>query len=255
MEVPHFIFWEGLKAVSLIFLALLAAKLIIVMKFPQQGKRGQIVIKTALALVLVMTAGFGARTLGYDIAAEMYYLTAFKNLQQRNLRLAYSNSLRAVRLRPGELRYWQMLERTKIEGHQFASAIRDEPALRTLSGGRLGLDDEARFATCRYFLGEYHQAISMTRPMIKENRFYPAAYLIQGMSYIALKQYASAETTLLSMLGLFPADVEGVAALAHAYYLAGDTPRALAVLDATRKVAFPAQARQRFEELKALYAQ
>ncbi len=255
MEVPHFIFWEGLKAVSLIFLALLAAKIILVMKFPRQGRRGQILIKAALVLALAVTAGFGARTLGYDTAAELYYLAAFKNFQQGHIRLAYSNSLRAVRLRPAELRYWQLLDRAKIEGRQFASALADEPALKTLCGGQLSLDDEVRFATCRYFLGHYHQVISMTQQMIQQSRFYPVAYILQGMSYIALKQYTAAETTLVSMLGLFPADVNGVAALAHAYFLAGDTPRALAVLDVTRKYAFPPQARQRFEDLKALYAQ
>jgi len=255
MEIPHFIFWEGLKAVSLIFLALLAAKIIIVLKFKRQGARTQIAIKAALLLVLLVTAAFGARSLGYDTAAELYYLAAFKNFQQGHIRLAYSNSMRAVRLRPGELRYWQMLERIKIKGHQFASALKDEPALKTLDGGQLGLDDEARFATCRYFLGRYQQVISMTQQMIRQNRLYPVAYILQGMSYIALKQYTSAENTLVPMLGFFPTDVNGVAALAHAYFLAGDTPRALAVLDATRKYTFSAEARQRFEDLKALYAQ
>ena len=64
MEVPHFIFWEGLKAVSLIFLALFAAKIIIVMQFPRQGRRGKALIKAALVLALAVTAGLGARTLG-----------------------------------------------------------------------------------------------------------------------------------------------------------------------------------------------
>ncbi|HLI30843.1 MAG TPA: hypothetical protein VKV79_07080 [Terriglobia bacterium] len=255
MEVPHFIFWEGLKAVSLIFLALFAAKIIIVMQFPRQGRRGKALIKAALVLALAVTAGLGARTLGYDTAAELYYLAAFKDFQQEHIRLAYANSLRAIRLRPAELRYWQLLDRTKIEGRQFASALADEPALEILSGGRLGLGDEARFATCRYFLGHYHQVILMTQHMIQQSRFYPVAYILQGMSYIALKQYRAAETTLVSMLGLFPTDVNGVAALAHAYFLAGDTPSALAVLDVTRKYAFPPLARQRFDELKALYAQ
>lgn len=255
MEVPHFIFWEGLKAISLICLALLGAKIIAVMKFPGQRKRGETVIKVALVLVLLATAGWGARTLGYDTAAEMYYLTAFRNLQHGNVRLAYSNSLRAVNLRPGELRYWQMLERTKIEGHQFSSALDDEPALRALSGGRLDPSDEVRFATCRYFLGRYNQVVSTSHKMIQENRLYPVAYLLQGMSYIALKQYPEAESTLLSMLGLFPTDVNGVAELAHAYFLAGDASRAEAVLDATRHYTFSNQERERFAALKALYAQ
>ncbi|MGH9358498.1 MAG: hypothetical protein ACRD4Q_00460 [Candidatus Acidiferrales bacterium] len=255
MEVPHFIFWEVLKVVSLIFLTLLGAKIIIVMRFSRQRKRAQIAIKAALLLALLAIAAVGARTLGYDTAGELYYLTAFKNLQRGNVRLAYANSLRAVRLRPGELRYWQLLDRTKIEGHQFASALQDEPFLKSLCHGRLDLSDEARFATCRYFLGQYHQVILTTRQMIQQNRFYPVAYLIQGMSYIALKQYPQAENTLMSMLDLFPSDANGVAELAHAYYLAGDALRAIAVLNMTRKYAFPPQARQRFEELKALYAQ
>ncbi|MGH9356708.1 MAG: tetratricopeptide repeat protein [Terriglobia bacterium] len=255
MEVPHFIFWEGLKAISLICLALLGAKIIVLMKFPGQSKRAETVIKVALVLVLLATAGWGARTLGYDTAAEMYYLTAFRNLQRGEIRLGYSNSLRAVNLRPGELLYWQLLERTKIEGHQFASALDDESALRALSGGQLDPSDAVRFATCRYFLGRYDQVVSMMHQMIQENRLYPVPYVLQGMSYIALKQYPEAEDTLLSMLGLFPTDVNGVAELAHAYYLAGDTPRAVAVLDATHHYSFPEQARERFAALKALYAQ
>lgn len=256
MEIPHFIFWEALKAFALVFLALLAVKIIgtISISASKGGKRIKAIKGTLYIFVLVVVV-LGARVLGTDVAAEVYYVTAQKNLAHHEVRLAYSNALRAVERRPAELRNWQALERAKILGHQYASALEDEPALKALSGGELDPDDEIRFATCRYELGQYGEVVKLSGSIIQKNRFYPLAYLLQGTTYVALKQYAAAENTLLALLDLFPTETEGVTELAHAYYLSGNAPRALAVLDATKHYDFPPQARARFEALKTFYAQ
>ncbi|MGH9470383.1 MAG: hypothetical protein ACRD1N_08595 [Terriglobia bacterium] len=256
METPHFIFWEAIKAFGLIFLALLAAKIISALPISSpKGSRRAKIVKPALILLVVALVVLGAKALGTDVAAEIYYSSALGNLAHGEVPLACSNASRAVARRPRDLRYWEALDRAKVAARQYASALQDEPALRALAGGVLDADDAARFATCRYQLGQFGEVVSDTQRILQKDRFYPFAYLLQGMAYIALKQYSAAEDSLLRLLGMFPTQADGVAELAQAYYLAGDLPRALAVLDATRRYTFPPQARARFEELKAFYAQ
>lgn len=253
MLIAHFIFWEILKTVALIFLALLSIKIISALRIP--ASRRPRIIRGALYAVVVILVIAGARVLGYDTAAEVYYRSAQSEVAQRKIQLAYSNALRAVELRPADVRYWRTLVQAKIAGRQFRSALEDEAALRALSDGQLDPDDEARFVTCRYFLGEYDTVVKNAQKMIQQNRLYPLAYVLQGLAYTALKNYPAAEAVFLKVLGLFPTQTEAVAGLAQAYFLAGDASRALAVLDATRHYDFPAPARKRIDELKAFYAQ
>lgn len=256
METPHFIFWEAIRAFGLIFLSLLAIKIITALPSGSAARKYRSrLIKGLLFAVVAALVVLGANALGTDIAAEIYYSSALHNLARSEIPQAYANASRAVERRPGELRYWQALERAKISGRQCASTLQDEAVLTALSGGVLDADDASRFATCRYRLGQFQDVVSATDDIIKRNRFYPFAYLLQGMAYVALRQYDSAETTLLTLLGMFPTQADGVAELAQAYYLAGRTPQALAVLDATHHYTFSPQARERFNELKALYAQ
>ncbi|HET7099742.1 MAG TPA: tetratricopeptide repeat protein [Terriglobia bacterium] len=253
MLIAHFVFWEILKAIALIFLALLSIKIISALRIPA-SRRPRMIRGTLYAVVVILVVA-GARVLGYDTAAEVYYRTAQSDLAQRKIELAYSNALRAVELRPADVRYWQTLVQAKIAGRQFRSALEDEAALRALSGGQLDPDEEARFVTCRYFLGQYGEVVRITGQMIQQNRLYPLAYVLQGLAYTALKNYPAAEATFLKVLGLFPTQTDAVAGLAQSYFLAGDTSRALAVLDATRHYDFAAPARKRIDELKAFYAQ
>ncbi|MGH9377942.1 MAG: tetratricopeptide repeat protein [Terriglobia bacterium] len=255
MEISHFIFVEGLKTFALVFLALLAVKIISAMRMGAAGGRRPLWVKRALYLLVIVIAAAGAAAVGNDIAAELYYRAALRNADRSQVLLEYSNTFRAVRLRPANLHYWQALEDAKVTAHQFQSALDDEPVLQRLSAGKLSDSDKVRFATCHYFLGHYEQALQVSRRLIQRSPYYPIAYVLQGLSFTALKQYAAAEKTYLTLLGMFPTDVEGVEGLAQAYYLAGDTPRALAVLNATQHYTFPPPARKRFEELKTLYAQ
>lgn len=245
MQFAHFIFVEGLKTFVLIFLALLAAKIAGV-----AGRRSW--VKWALYLAIIVLTVLGASAVGKDAAAEIYNRAAES---QTNILLAYTNALRAVRLRPGVLRYWQTLEELKVRSRQFQSALNDEPALLQLSHGKLSDADAVRFATCRYFLGDYEQALAESQRLIQRSPFMPVAYAVEGLSYTALKQYPPAEKAYLTLLGMVPTDVDAVTGLARAYYLEGDAGRAQSVLDATRHYAFSPAARKRFEELKALYAE
>jgi tetratricopeptide (TPR) repeat protein len=256
MEIPHFIFWEGLKTVSLVFLALLAVKIISTMRMDTRaGRYRPALFKGALYVAVLAIAALGAWVVGNDVAAEFYYLAAGWNASQNQIRLEYSNALRAIRLRPDQLRYWQALEQAKVTGQQYASALNDEPAILWLNGGTLSESDEIRFALCHYFLGQYEQALSASRQVIQKNPYFPFAYIVQGSAYTALRQYGAAENAFLMLLRMDPTDVDGVDGLAQAYFLAGNRPRAMAVLNATRQYSFSPQARKRFEELKELYAQ
>lgn len=256
MEIPHFIFWEGLKTISLVFLALLAVKIIGAMRMgATAGGRRATLFKGALYVAVLAIAALGAWVIGNDVAAEFYYLAAGRNAGQNRVRLEYSNALRAIRLRPDKLRYWQALEQAKVSGRQYQSALNDEPALLRLNGGALSEVDEIRFALCHYLLGQYEQALSASRQVAQKNRYYLFAYIVQGSAYTALRQYGAAENAFLTLLRIDPTEVDGVDGLAYAYYLAGNRPGAMAVLNATRHYSFSPQARKRFEELMALYAQ
>jgi tetratricopeptide (TPR) repeat protein len=197
----------------------------------------------------------GSRSIGFDVAAEAYAVASGNNLERRELDKAYANASRAVQLRPGGLRYWRQLAGAKLALHQYASLLKDQVAMEALSGGRLNDQDAHNFAVCHYFLGEYDQVIALTQESISRNRIYPAPYVLQGAAYTAQRKYREAEQSFLQVLQLFPTHQMAVEGLAHTYYLAGNRVGALGVLNETSKYPFSPQARQRFEALKALYAQ
>jgi tetratricopeptide (TPR) repeat protein len=203
-----------------------------------------------LALVVA-----GAQTIGYDLAAEAYMHASAGDLAERQREKAYLNALRAVALRPGTLRYWQSLSNAKFAQQQYASVIADLPVLVALGGGTLEEGDAHRIAASYYFLGQYDKVHPLTQAMIRENRVYAAAYVLEGYTNLAEKEYDRAAKTFLEVLQLFPSHQAAVEGLAHAQYLRGNRAVALSVLDQTAQFRFPPGARQRFEALKELYAE
>lgn len=244
----EFIFWEALKALALVVAALLAVKA--ARPFASAGRRGLLLY----AVILVLTA-LGAETVGKDIAAEVYGESVPRNLDRRDYALAYSNALRAVELRPGNLFYWQMLARAKFAMRQFDSLRADEPAFQRLSPRGLGEEDVLRFTYARYFLGQYDQVVSIAGQMMRENPDYPKSYVLAALAETALRRYADAERDFLQALRILPTQQDAVEGLAHVYFLEGDTKRATAVLDATVHYEFSPEQRGRFDELKDLYEQ
>jgi len=259
VEVARFIFWTALKTLSLVFLGLLAGKAVAGLRLPAalgQGKRfGLVLVRGALYVLILLLVILGARHVGIDVAAQNYAWTSEKNLAQAQLAKAYANAMRAVELRPGELRYWQMLARTKLAVRQFASLVGDMPNIQALSGGKLDEDDAYRLAAAYYFLGQHEKVIPLTQQMIRENRMYRSAYVLQGYGYMAQKKYPEAQRTFLQVLQIFPTQQSAVEGLAHVHFLMGNTTAALDVLGQTSRFPFPPEARKRFEALKALYAQ
>ncbi|HUI41095.1 MAG TPA: hypothetical protein VL523_03910 [Terriglobia bacterium] len=252
LEPFEFIFWEALKAFGLVVVALLAVKAARAFARPGGGGRmpGLVLYGVILALVAL-----GARALGQDIAAEVYGWAGQKNLDRHEFATAYSNGLRAVELRPGVLRYWQLLASAKFDLHQFGSLLRDEPSFRALSPRGLDEDDLVRFAYARYFVGEYAQVIPLTAEFIRRNPAYPKSYVLAGLAETGLRQYAEAERDFLTALRILPTQADAVEGLAHVYFLSGDAGRARAVLEATSHYAFPPAERERFKTLMALYGQ
>ena len=273
METSRFIFWLVMKTLSLAFLGLVTAKAVAGLR-PEDPTRdrgtlyaGVILGPTFLVarplqwirgilyagiLILVI---LGARSLGFDAAAEVYASASSKNLEHGQLDKAYNNALRAVEMRPKVLRYWRLLAATKLAFHQCDSLLRDQPAFEALSGGGLKDEDGYTFAACHFFLGDYEKAITLTQQSIKRNRIYAPPYVLQGAAYTAQQKYREAEQDFLHVLQLFPTHQLAVEGLAHTYFLAGNRVGAVGVLDETKKYPFSPQARQRFEALKALYAQ
>lgn len=197
----------------------------------------------------------GARTVGTAIAAENYAHTSRQNLARFQLPKAYENALRAVELRPDEIRYWHVLADAKFAQKQYSSLVADQPVLLALGRGELQEEDAYSCATAYYFLGQYDKVIPLTQEMIRENRVYAAAYVLQGYTFLAQKRFSEAERTFLEVLQMFPTMRVAVEGLAHAHFLEGDRAAALSVLAQTSKFSFAPEARQRFEALKALYAQ
>ena len=251
LEQFEFVFWEVLKTFGLIVLALLTAK---TAKSFLAGLRTAPLRFLLYAVILALVI-WGARTLGSDVAAEVYSWASQKNLDRREYLLAYSNAVRAVELRPEIIRYWQLLARAKFTLRQFDSLLRDEPTFRKLENRGLDEDDLLRFAYCRYFLGQYGEAISLTRQFIERNRGYPKSYILQGQAELGLRQYSEAEQDFLKSLNILPTQADAVEGLAQAYFLSGNTVQAAAVLDATAHYPFQAQERERFRALKSLYEQ
>ena len=253
MELGRFIFWTAMKTLSLVFLGLLAAKAVSALQVQKSKQLPW--LRGVLYIATIVLVGLGARSLGYDVASENYARTSQMNLAEGQLDKAHSNALRAVELRPGVLRYWQALARAKFALRQFNSLVRDEPVFLSLSGGELDEEGAYRVAASYYFLAQYDLTTTLTREMIKKNRAYAAPYVLQGYAYTAERRYAEAERTFLEVLQMFPTQQSAVEGLAHLYFIAGNTAGSLAVLEQTSKFRFPTEARQRFEDLKALYAQ
>jgi tetratricopeptide (TPR) repeat protein len=247
----EFIFWEAVKALALLVLALLAVKA--VRTFTRERRRSGMGL--ALYGVIVVLAALGARTIGVDIAAEVYDWVGEKNLDRHQWAAALGNALRAVELRPGVVSYWDLVARAKFSTRQYASLLRDEPVFRALNPRGLGEDDLMRFAYCRLFLGQYQEAIPLADEVIRLNPGYPKSYVLEGLAEVGLRRYEDAERNFLKALQILPTQADAVEGLAHAYFLMGSTDRALAVLDTTARYSFPAEARERFQALKALYEQ
>ncbi len=257
MDTIQLFFWEAMKALGLAFLGLLAAQ--VVGRFGTRGSRREgMMLRLVRGVVYFVILGaviLGARTIGYDIAAQLYIWAGQDDLARGQFSKAYENALRAVQLRPGVLRHWRTLALAKLAQHQYASLLDDLPAFESLSGGKLDEEDTYRFAVCYLYLGQYDQVFSLTQRLIRQNRSYAAPYVLQGMAYLAQKKYSEAERSFLDVVQMFPSHQAAVEGLAHVYFLAGDRARAVKVLNETVKYPFPAAARKRFEALKALYAQ
>jgi tetratricopeptide (TPR) repeat protein len=249
VDVIRFIFWEAIKILGLVFLALFSAQAIANL----QPRR--VWVAPALYALLLGLVTAGAWTAGHDIAAEVYIWTAYSNLGRGELVKAYGNALRAVMLRPGNLHCWGILMQSKMRLHQFQSALDDEPTFRVLSGDSLDEADEYNFALCSFLLGQYDQVFQTTAHLIRQSPMYAAPYILQGLADIVQKKYSDAEKSYLAVLQLFPNHQAAVEGLARAYYLDGQRQRALAVIDETAKFPFPAPVRQRFEALRGLYDQ
>jgi tetratricopeptide (TPR) repeat protein len=257
MEEVRFIFWTAIKTLSLVFLGLLAAKAVAGLPARDAARRGRDLswLRGTLYGLILLLVVLGARDVGLDVAAQNYAWTSGRNLDQFQLAQAYVNARRAVELRPGALGYWQTLAQAKLALRQFASLEADMPIIQALSGGKLDEEDAYRLAVCYYYLAEYDKVIPLAEHMIKENRVYASAYVLQGLTYTAQRKYPEAQRTFLEVLQMFPSQQAAVEGLAHVHFLRGDTAGALEVLDQTAKFPFPPEARKRFAALKALYAQ
>jgi tetratricopeptide (TPR) repeat protein len=249
MESYQFIFWEAIKGLALIVSALLAVKAI---GSWSAGRRGAKPILYGAVLVL---CSLGAWFIGHDLVAEVSYWRVEKYLGQHDYEKAYLSALRAVDTRPGNLSYWQELGRAKFVSQQFASLLEDEPTFRRLARAPLDEDDLVRFGFSHLFLDQYQQVLPITQELIRQNPVYAEPYVLQGMAEAALKKYPEAEQSFLSALRIYPSQPDAVEGLAQVYFLAGDTGRAVAALDATAKYPFSPESRRRFEALKAMYEQ
>ncbi len=246
-----------MKTLGLAFLGLLAVKAIGSLQAggAQTKVRRLARVRGGLYVVAIALVAFCAQNIGFDVAAEVYAGTSMGNLSRREVSKAYANALRAVELRPGMLRYWRALAAAKFALHQFASLTADQPVFRVLSGGELEEEDTYRIAAAYYFRAQYDKVIPLTRQLIRENRMYAAPYVLQGYTYMAQKKFPEAQRSFLEVLQMFPTQQSAVEGLAHVHFLAGNQAGALGVLNETAKFPFPPEARQRFEALKALYAQ
>ncbi|MGD0093658.1 MAG: hypothetical protein ABSE73_27425, partial [Planctomycetota bacterium] len=91
-----------MKTLSLAFLGLLTAKAVEGLRFEGPAGDSQLLrwIRNALYGVALVLVILGARSLGFDAAAEVYASASGKNLERIQLDKAYSNALRAVEMRP-----------------------------------------------------------------------------------------------------------------------------------------------------------
>lgn len=255
VETLRFIFIQIMEALGLAFLGLLTAKAVgkLGTRDPGQGTARVRWVRGVLYVLILLLIIVGARNLGYTVAARIYMWASQDELGRGQFPRAYEYALRAVRLRPGVLSYWQVLADAKLAERQYASLLEDLPAFESLSHGELDERDAYRFAVCHYFLGEYDKVILSTQRLIHRNRYYSAPSILRGMAYLAQKKYGEAERSFLVVLDVFPNNQPAVEGLAQAFFLEGNRARAVAVLNETTKYAFPPDARKEFEALKALY--
>lgn len=252
-EVVRFISWEIIKALALVFLGLLAAKAVSNLRSPAiPGLRA---LRAVLYAVIVALVSVGARPLGDNWAAQIYLWASHDHLAHGQVARAYNEALRAVQLRPGRLASWRALAEAKLAQNQFASILDDWAAFLAASGGQLDEGDAYLLAFCTMSLGQYDQAIAQAQEIIRWNPTYVAPYILQGQAYLAEKKYPDAERAFLNVLQMLPDNQAAVEGLAHAYYLAGDRARAVALLNETARYGFSRDARKRFEALKALYGE
>ena len=135
MDNISFIFWEVLKGVGLAFLGLVAVKALARVGRAGEGKdRKLTALRGALYAVVLILVALGARVLGQDWSAAIYYWAGEDNLNRSQVAKACDNAQRAVNLRPKELRYWRLLERARIRKRDYASVLRDEGAALLLAG-------------------------------------------------------------------------------------------------------------------------
>lgn len=259
MDGLRFFLAEMMKAIGLLLLSLFAAKAVGSRRTSGAApvsRRGWLTAIHGIlyGVILALTMG-GAWGLGNDAAARLRNMAAEDDLDHARLPKAYENALRAVELRPQALAYWRTLAKVKYALWQYPSLLKDREAFETLSGGNLDEEDALRFAGCEFLLGRYDRVLPETERLIRQNRFYAAPYVLQGMTYAAQKQYTQAATSLLTVLQMFPDNGMAVEHLAHVYFLMGDRARAAEVLKLTSRFGFPPKQRKRFEELQAFYAQ
>jgi tetratricopeptide (TPR) repeat protein len=256
MEAFEFIFWEAMKVLGLSFLALLAVKIVSSLPASGLGDATRLrKVKAGLYSVIVALVVIGAWNAGYDLAAESYFWGSQRASEAGRSAKAYDDGLRAVHLRPGIIGYWRALVNAKMNLRQFESALDDLAAFESLGGGQLQEEDAYRFALCSYILGRYGDVTSVTQRLIHGTPAYAAPYILQGLAYLSQKKYPEAEQSFAGALRVLPNHQAAVEGLAHAYFLAGDRAQALSVLDETTQRPFSPQARERFQALKALYAQ
>ena len=256
MDQVRFIFWEAIKGLSLAFLGLLAAKAASGLTASHAGIAKNLkILKGVLYFGIAALVILGARAVGYEVAAETYFWAAQDSLASLHVPQAYTNAVQAVRLRPGTLRFWRTLEAAKAHMGQFESVLDDEPTLETTFGGSLNEEDIYRFAACYFFLAQYDKSIGITQRLVQQFREYAAPYVLQGMAWAAQRNYVEAERSYQGVIRMYPNHQAAVEGLARVYFLAGKRGQALALLDETAKQPYAPEARERFEALKALYAQ
>lgn len=255
MDEIKFAFVELLKGTGLAVGGILAAKAIAGLgRQDQANRRGWLWLKGALYAALLGAVAAGSSMVGHDVAAELYGLASQRNFAHQQFQQACLNAERAVGMRPRVLRYWRLLDRSKLALRQFESVLADEPAVRSLSSGELSEVDAMQFAFAHFFLGQYDQAIARSQQVMRESRFYAPPYVLEGMAYTAEKKYQEAEQSYLGLLRMSPTNADAVRGLAQAYFLSGDRARAMKVLKDTASLPFSDEARHSFAQMKQSYA-
>ncbi|MGD0697144.1 MAG: hypothetical protein ABSB82_20185 [Terriglobia bacterium] len=257
MDKAHFIFSETVAALALVFLSLLSVKAVGGLRWrgPEKSPPALVWIRSVLYVAIAALAIWGARGFGSDLAAGLRALASESDIQHTRFVQAYVNASRAVELRPNVAIYWRELSVAKFFLNQYQSALEDEPAYRALKGSEFDQEASMRYSYCHYALGQYAQVFPLTEQVIRENPMYPLPYIVEAMAYTAEKKYAHAMQRYLDALKYSPDQEACVVGLAHVHYLMGDPGGALEVLNATAKISFPPEARKRFDDLKAFYAQ